>query len=78
MLTWLDLMRKDSDFVFPGQSGNYRVNLAGKLQREPAWAEFRLGRPMPLAAPSPTGPLTLAGGALPALAPKESPGAESR
>ena len=65
MLTWLDLMRKDSDFVFPGQSGNYRVNLAGKLEREPAWAEFRLGRPMPLAAPSPTRPLTLAGGALP-------------
>ncbi len=58
MLTWLELMRKDSDFVFPGQSGNYRVNLAGRLEREPAWAEFRLGRPMPLAAPPPTGPLT--------------------
>jgi hypothetical protein len=54
MLFWLDLMRKDHDFAFPGQSGTYRVNAAGRLEREPAWAEFEQGRPIPLTMPPPS------------------------
>jgi outer membrane PBP1 activator LpoA protein len=48
MLTWLDLMRKDPDFIFHGQSGHYRMDRTGRLVRQPAWGEFRLGRPVPL------------------------------
>lgn len=62
MLAFLDLMRKDRDFVFPGQSGDYRVNAAGMLEREPAWAEFSLGRPVPFATPAPEFRQTSAGG----------------
>jgi outer membrane PBP1 activator LpoA protein len=55
MLTWLDLMRKDPHFVFPGQSGYYRISTAGRIEREPAWAEFELGRPVPIDLPKTTG-----------------------
>jgi len=51
MLTWLGLMRKDPGFVFRGQSGSYRINTSGRIEREPAWAEFELGRPVPVDAP---------------------------
>jgi len=53
MLSWLGLMRRDHDFVFPGHSGTYRVNTAGRLEREPAWAVFEQGRPVPLTMPPP-------------------------
>jgi uncharacterized protein len=43
ILPWLDLMRKDADFAFPGQSGTYRMDRAGGLRREPAWAVFNDG-----------------------------------
>ena len=52
ILTWLDLMRKDPQFVFPGQSGNYRIGASGRIEREPAWAQFELGRPVPLGRPA--------------------------
>ena len=52
ILTWLDLMRKDPQFVFPGQSGNYRIAASGRIEREPAWAQFELGRPVPLSKPA--------------------------
>jgi outer membrane PBP1 activator LpoA protein len=45
VLPWLELMRKDPGFVFPGASGYYRRDLAGGLRREPAWAHFDNGRP---------------------------------
>jgi outer membrane PBP1 activator LpoA protein len=48
ILPWLDLMRKDPDFGFPGQSGIYRMGPAGALQREPAWAVFSDGVPVAL------------------------------
>lgn len=48
LLPWLNLMRKDPGFVFPGLSGRYRMDLSGRLQREPAWAVFVDGRPRPL------------------------------
>jgi outer membrane PBP1 activator LpoA protein len=48
LLPWLDLMQKDPDFNFPGQSGFYRSANQDTLQRKPAWAEFNRGRPVPL------------------------------
>jgi len=48
ILRWLDLMRKDPDFAFPGQSGTYRMTAGGNLERAPAWGEFRLGLAVPL------------------------------
>ena len=48
LLPWLELIRKDPDFNFPGQSGVYRAGNNGNLRREPAWAVFSRGRPMPL------------------------------
>jgi hypothetical protein len=52
LLPWLELMRKDPDFVFPGQSGNYRMDRSGGLHREPAWAVFSSGLPVALPAPA--------------------------
>ena len=46
LLPWLELMKKDPDFSFPGQSGYYRSANSDTLQREPAWAEFSRGRPV--------------------------------
>jgi hypothetical protein len=45
ILPWLGLMQRDPDFVFTGQSGNYRRGSDGTLLREPDWAVFRGGRP---------------------------------
>lgn len=45
LLPWLSLMHKDPDFVFPGQSGFYRSSMGEALKRQPAWAEFRAGKP---------------------------------
>jgi len=49
LLPWLELMKKDPDFSFPGQSGFYQAASGDMLEREPAWAEFSRGRPVPLA-----------------------------
>jgi outer membrane PBP1 activator LpoA protein len=54
ILAWLELMRKDPDFTFTGQSGQYRMNPDGSLERQPAWGVFDRGRPVPLAPVSPT------------------------
>ena len=48
MLPWLDLMNKDPDFNFDGQSGTYRAAAFGAMHREPAWGVFTNGRPAPL------------------------------
>jgi outer membrane PBP1 activator LpoA protein len=48
LLPWLDLMRRDPDFRFPGASGFYYIGPSGKLLREPAFAIFSGGRPAPL------------------------------
>jgi outer membrane PBP1 activator LpoA protein len=48
LLPWIDLVNRDPDFRFPGQSGSYFSNGEASLKREPAWAEFRRGRPYPL------------------------------
>lgn len=59
ILTWLDLMRKDPDFTFTGQSGHYRMNTDGSLERQPAWGVFEQGQPVPLAPPAPAPPVAL-------------------
>lgn len=51
LLPWRDLMKKDPDFIFPGQSGSYQSANSDMLYREPAWAEFSRGVPAPLAIP---------------------------
>jgi outer membrane PBP1 activator LpoA protein len=56
ILPWLELMQKDPDFRFSGQSGFYRSGNRDTLHREPVWAEFSRGRPIPLKNPVP--PLT--------------------
>lgn len=48
LLPWLDLMRRDPDFRFPGASGLYHIGLSGRLLREPAFAIFSAGLPAPL------------------------------
>lgn len=48
LLPWLELISKDPDFRFPGQSGVYRAGNNGNLRRDPAWAVFSRGRPIPL------------------------------
>jgi len=53
ILAFLDLMRKDPDFTFTGQSGQYRMNADGSLERQPAWGVFSQGRPVPLELPAP-------------------------
>jgi len=45
ILPFLELMKKDPDFSFPGQSGNYKANPGGNLERSPTMAEFRYGIP---------------------------------
>jgi len=58
LLPWLELMRKDPDFAFPGASGSYSIDRGGSdgggLRREPAWAVFSGGLPVPLADPTET------------------------
>jgi hypothetical protein len=48
ILPWLDMMRRDPDFRFPGASGTYRSGSSGELYREPAFALFIRGLPVPL------------------------------
>ena len=47
ILPWLELLRRDPDFRYFGESGTYRAGPDGNLAREPAFAEFRSGRPAP-------------------------------
>jgi outer membrane PBP1 activator LpoA protein len=48
LLPWLEMMRRDPDFIFPGQSGMYRAGNDDNLQRKAAWAVFSQGRPATL------------------------------
>jgi hypothetical protein len=48
LLPWLDMMKRDPDFRFPGASGIYRSGSSGELYREPAFALFIRGVPVPL------------------------------
>ncbi len=56
LLPWLEIISRDPDFGFPGQSGMYRAGSNGNLRREPAWAIFSRGRPTPLQVQAAKGP----------------------
>ena len=47
LLPWLGLMQKDPDLWFPGNIGALRLQTNGNLYRQPAWAQFSSGRPIP-------------------------------
>jgi hypothetical protein len=47
VLPWLPLMQKDADLWFPGATGDLRMETDGHLQRQPAWAQFSNGHPVP-------------------------------
>ena len=47
ILPWLPLMQKDPDLWFPGSVGSLRLQEDGRLHREPAWAQFSAGQPVP-------------------------------
>lgn len=47
ILPWLPLMQKDPDLWFPGDIGELKMMPDGHLQRQPAWAQFSLGEPVP-------------------------------
>ncbi len=49
LLPWLELMERDPGFAFRGAVGTLRLSEAGSLQREPAWAMFTEGHPVPIA-----------------------------
>jgi len=48
LLPWLELMKRDPDFYFPGASGYYSEGEAGNLDRQPAFAIFKGGVPLAL------------------------------
>ncbi len=47
LLPWLPLMQKDPDLWFPGDVGALRLQTNGRLYRQPAWAQFSAGQPVP-------------------------------
>ena len=47
VLPWLPLMQKDPDLWFPGDIGKLRMQADGHLQRQPVWAQFSAGQPVP-------------------------------
>ncbi len=49
VLPWLTLMQKDTDLQFPGALGSLSMQPDGQLLRNPAWAQFSSGRPVPVA-----------------------------
>jgi outer membrane PBP1 activator LpoA protein len=47
VLPWLPLMQNDPDLWFPGGIGELRMQADGHLARQPAWAQFSAGQPVP-------------------------------
>ena len=47
LLPWLSLMQKDPDLWFPGDVGAFQLQPSGRLYRQPAWAQFSTGQPVP-------------------------------
>lgn len=47
VLPWLGMMARDPAFRFPGSVGALRVRPNGQIAREPVWARFERGRPVP-------------------------------
>jgi outer membrane PBP1 activator LpoA protein len=51
ILPWLELMRHDPGFRFPGATGQISIVEGGNLRRKPSWGRFRNG--VPVGAPPP-------------------------
>jgi outer membrane PBP1 activator LpoA protein len=47
MLPWLPLLRKDPDLRFTGRLGTLFMDARGRVRREPLWAVFSGGAPVP-------------------------------
>ena len=47
VLPWLPLMQKDPDLWFSGNVGELQLQTDGRLYRQPAWAQFSAGLPIP-------------------------------
>jgi outer membrane PBP1 activator LpoA protein len=47
LLPWLPLLAKDPDLQFHGNTGTLTMQAGGRLSRQPAWAQFSAGRPVP-------------------------------
>ena len=47
LLPWIALMKKDIDLEFPGEVGRLGMDGNGQIQRQPAWAQFIDGQPVP-------------------------------
>jgi outer membrane PBP1 activator LpoA protein len=47
LLPWIPLMKKDADLDFRGEVGHLGIDNSGQIQRQPAWAQFIDGKPMP-------------------------------
>ncbi len=47
LLPWLPLLAKDPDLEFHGNTGVLNLQADGHLSRQPAWAQFSSGRPIP-------------------------------
>jgi outer membrane PBP1 activator LpoA protein len=52
LLPWLPLMQEDPDLWFSGSIGALRMQADGHLERQPSWAQFSGGRPIPYEWPS--------------------------
>ena len=52
LLPWLPLMQKDPDLWFSGNIGALRMQEDGHLERQPSWAQFSGGLPIPYEWPS--------------------------
>lgn len=47
LLPWLPLLAKDPDLEYHGNTGSLTLQADGHLSRQPAWARFSAGRPVP-------------------------------
>ena len=52
LLPWLPLLQKDPDLWYPGSVGALKLEANGHLYRQPAWAQFSGGQPIPYQWPS--------------------------
>jgi outer membrane PBP1 activator LpoA protein len=48
LLPWLEWMRADQGFIYPGNTGDLYALADGTVQREPFWLQFRSGKALAL------------------------------
>jgi len=47
IIPWLPLLQKDPDLEYPGETGALHMQENGHLHRQPDWAQFSAGQPIP-------------------------------